>query len=147
MAVAARRTESAGLKLIIENEHACNIATGAETAWLLQLITTPSFGVTWDPGNEAAIGSRPFPEGYSYVRNRVLHVHLKDVDQHLNWAIIGEGTIDFVGQLRALAEDGYQGMLSLETHYVHPDGGKERATYASYAALLKALQQAGITLN
>jgi hypothetical protein len=38
-------------------------------------------------------------------------------------------------------------MLSLETHYVHPDGGKERASYESFAGLLKALQQASIVLD
>ncbi len=144
---AVQRTEAAGLKLIIENEHACNIATGEETGWLLQRITSENFGVTWDPGNEAILGSRAFPEGYEHVRKRVLHVHLKDVDQNLHWAIIGKGTIDFVGQLRALAEDSYTGMLSLETHYVHPDGGLERATRESMAALRIAIQQAGITLG
>lgn len=142
---AVKRTEMAGLKLVIENEHACNIATGAEADWLLQRIPSSSFGITWDPGNEAAVGSHPFPEGYQHVRGRVLHMHVKDVDEQQRWAIIGQGTIDYVGQFRALAADGYDGMLSIETHYVHPEGGKERATYESYPGLIKALREARVT--
>lgn len=154
IAEAAQRTEKAGLKLIIENEHACNIATGAETGWLLHSITTPAFGVIWDPGNEAMLDSRPFPEGYEHVRGRVYHVHLKDANRNLKTAThqerfvkVGTGSIDYVGQFRALAQDGYNGLLSLETHYIHPTGGRELATRESYAGLLQILQQANITIE
>ncbi len=144
---ATRRTAAAGLKLALENEHACTIATGAETGWLLERIPTNTFGVIWDPGNEAKLASRPFPEGYRHVRGRVLHVHLKDVDQQYRWTRMGAGTIDYVGQLRALAEDGYDGCLSLETHYSHPTGGREQASRESMAAIRAMLQEAGVTLQ
>jgi sugar phosphate isomerase/epimerase len=154
IAEAARRTEEAGLKLIIENEHACNIATGEETGWLLRSINTPAFGVIWDPGNEAMLDSRPFPEGYEHVRGRVYHVHVKDVNRNLQEAAprehfvkVGSGCIDYVGQFRALAEDGYAGMLSLETHYIHPAGGREWATRESCAGLRKLLQEADVTVE
>jgi sugar phosphate isomerase/epimerase len=154
IAEAARRTEEAGLKLIIENEHACNIATGAETGWLLRSITTPAFGVIWDPGNEAMLASRPFPEGYEHVRGRVYHVHVKDANRNLPEAAPGEGfvkvgtgSIDYVGQFRALAQDGYNGLLSLETHYIHPEGGREQATRESYAGLLEILQEANVAVE
>jgi len=142
---AVRRTEAAGLKLVLENEHACNIATGEETGWLLQRITSDAFGIIWDPGNEAALGSSPFPEGYAHVRGRVYHVHLKDVDTQRHFTRMGSGIIDFVNQFRALAADGYKGTMSLETHYAHPEGGKDQATRESFASLLTLLQQAGIS--
>lgn len=154
IAEAARRTEEANLKLIIENEHACNIATGAETGWLLRSLPTPTFGVIWDPGNEAMLYSRPFPEGYQHVRGRVYHVHIKDANRHLKEAAhrdrfvkVGTGSIDYVGQFRALADDGYDGLLSLETHYIHPEGGREQATRESFAGLLKLLQEAHIPVE
>jgi L-ribulose-5-phosphate 3-epimerase len=154
IAEAVNRTEEAGLKLIIENEHACNIATGAETGWLLRSIVSPNFGVIWDPGNEAMLDSRPFPEGYQHVRGRVMHVHVKDANRNLQEAAqrdrfvkIGTGSIDYVGQFRALAEDGYDGLLSLETHYVHPEGGRELATRESCAGLRKILQEANIKVE
>src|SRR5450432_1186228 len=154
IAEAVRRTEEAGLKLIIENEHACNIATGEETGWLLRSITTPNFGVIWDPGNEAMLDSSPFPEGYQHVRGRVLHVHVKDANRNLKEAAqrdrfvkIGTGSIDYVGQFRALAEDGYTGLLSLETHYIHPEGGRELATRESCVGLRKILQEANVKVE
>lgn len=147
IAEAVRRTEAAGLKLVLENEHACNIATGEETAWLLQRITSEAFGIIWDPGNEAALGSSPFPEGYAHVRGRVYHVHLKDVDTRRHFTRMGSGIIDFLNQFRALAADSYEGTMSLETHYAHPEGGKDQATRESFASLLTLLQQADISYN
>src|SRR5215211_1148015 len=128
IAEAARRTEAAELTLGMENEHACNLATGAETRWVLDRVPSLALGVIWDPGNEAVMDSEPFPAGYDQVRDRVVHVHLKDADENGNWTKMGTGIIDYTGQFRALAEDGYAGLLSLETHYEAPDGGGEKAT-------------------
>jgi sugar phosphate isomerase/epimerase len=146
---AVHRTQTAGLKLVIENEHACNIATGAEAGWLFERIPSEAFGAIWDPGNEAMLGSNPFPEGYSHVRSRVAHVHLKDKGKgrHERFVRMSSGSIDYVGQFRALAQDGYNGMLSLETHYKHPEGGAERATRESFAALRAILQEAGVAID
>jgi L-ribulose-5-phosphate 3-epimerase len=143
---AVERAQEAGLKLALENEHACNIGTGAEAGWVLDRISSPSFGLVWDPGNEAMMGSEPFPGGYSHVRGRVTHVHLKDVDDEGNWTKVGTGIIDYAGQLRALAEDGYAGVLSLETHYETPGGGSEGATRESVAAIRALCERAGVEL-
>jgi len=144
---AVERTQEAGLKLGLENEHECNVGTGAEAGWVLDRIPSPSFGLIWDPGNEAMLGSKPFPGGYSHVRGRVSHVHLKDVDGEGNWTKVGTGTIDYLRQLRALAEDGYAGALSLETHYEAPGGGPEGATRESVAAIRALCEQAGVGLS
>ena len=147
LAEAVERAQEAGLKLALENEHECNVGTGAEAGWILDRISSPSFGLVWDPGNEAMMGSKPFPGGYSHVRGRVAHVHLKDVDDEGNWTKVGAGIIDYVGQLRALAEDGYAGVLSLETHYETPDGGLEGATRESVVAIRSLCEQAGVELS
>ena len=144
IAEAARRTEAEGLTLGLENEHACNLATGAETRWVLDLVPSPVLGVIWDPGNEAVMDSEPFPGGYDQVRDRVVHIHLKDADENGNWTKMGSGIIDYQGQFRALAEDGYAGLLSLETHYEAPDGGAEKATRESLAAIREYCEGAGI---
>jgi sugar phosphate isomerase/epimerase len=140
---AVQRTEAAGLKLVIENEHACNIATGEETGWLLERIKSDAFGVIWDPGNEAKVGSQAFPAGYHHVRGRVLHMHLKDVAADRSYVKMGDGVIDYIGQFRALVADGYNRTLSLETHYNHPEGGREQASRESFAAIRTMLQEAG----
>ena len=147
LAEAAERAQEAGLELALENEHECNVGTGAEARLMLDLIHSPSFGLVWDPGNEAMMGSEPFPGGYSHVRGRVTHVHLKDVDVEGNWTKVGTGIIDYPGQLRALAEDGYAGVLSLETHYEIPGSGLEGATRESIAAIQALCEQAGVELS
>ena len=147
IAEAAKRTGEAGLTLGIENEHACNLATGAETRWVLDRVSSPALGVIWDPGNEAVMDSEPFPGGYEQVRDRMVHVHLKDADQNGNWTKMGTGIIDYPGQFRALDEDGYAGLLSLETHYEAPNGGAEKATRESLAAIRKLCEGAGIRLQ
>jgi len=147
LAEAADRTAAAGLVLGIENEHACNLATGEETGWVLDRIPSPALGVIWDPGNEAALGSEPYPGGYARVAQRVVHVHLKDVDENGDWTRLGAGTIDYAGQLHALADEGYAGLLSLETHYAKRPGGQEAATRESVGALRTLCRDAGVELT
>ena len=147
LAEATERAQEADLKLALENEHTCNVGTGAEAGWVLGRIPAHSLGMIWDPGNEAMLGSKPFPGGYSHVRGRVTHVHLKDVDEKGNWTKVGTGVIDYRGQLRALADDGYEGVLTLETHYETPDGGLEGATRESVGAIRVLCEQAGVKLS
>lgn len=138
-----------GVLLGFENEHACTAATGAEAAWFLDRIEDTTIGMIWDPGNEAVVGSNPFPEGYSHIRSRVHHVHLKDaraIAQDPTFVVMGEGAIDYVGQFRALAESGYDGALSLETHVGSTDEDKEAASRASIAGIRRIAEEAGLQL-
>jgi sugar phosphate isomerase/epimerase len=116
----------------LENEHACNIATGAETARLLEAVAHPNLKVVWDPANAYVSGETPFPDGYRRLPvERIVHVHAKDcrVEGHRPiWCALGEGAIDWNGQIRALADDGYQGWISLETHWQGPRGDKHEAS-------------------
>jgi sugar phosphate isomerase/epimerase len=120
--------EERGLIIGIENEHACNIATGAETARLLAAVEHPALHVIWDPANALVAGETPFPGGYTHLpTSRIVHVHAKDctVTDHVpTFGPLGEMAIDWRGQLAALARDGYRGTISLETHWKGPNGDK-----------------------
>src|SRR5579859_6293766 len=50
---AANAAAKQGMILILENEFACNTATGAEAAQVLASVPSPSFMLNWDPGNAA----------------------------------------------------------------------------------------------
>ena len=117
-----------GLVIGIENEHACNIATAAETARLLAAVDHPALRVIWDPANALVAGETPYPEGYRKLpRSRIGHVHAKDctvADHTPTFGPLGEMGIDWRGQLAALASDGYRGTISLETHWKGPNGDK-----------------------
>lgn len=112
----------------LENEHACNIATAEETARVLAAIADPHLQVVWDPANAYISGETPYPDGYRRLPpGRIVHVHAKDCflsDHRPAWGPLGEGGIDWNGQIRALMQDGYRGYLSLETHWAGPGGDK-----------------------
>jgi L-ribulose-5-phosphate 3-epimerase len=121
-----------GITIGLENEHACNIGTGAETARVLAALDHPALGVIWDPANALVAGEVPYPGGYrSLPPARVVHVHAKDCDVHGHtptWGPTGEMSVDWVGQLAALKKDGYTGWISLETHWPGPGGDKREAS-------------------
>jgi len=116
----------------LENEHACNIATGAESAAVLEAVSHPNLKIVWDPANAFISGETPYPDGYrSMPVEGIAHVHAKDchVEGHRPvWGALGECGIDWRGQIRALADDGYQGWISLETHWPGPGGDKHAAS-------------------
>ena len=47
----ARLAEKEDLIIGLENEHACNIGTAAETARVLDFVPNPHLMVVWDPAN------------------------------------------------------------------------------------------------
>ncbi len=128
----AGRAAESGLIVGIENEHACNVATGAETARLLRAVDHPALQVIWDPANALVAGETPFPDGYRLLPpSRIAHVHVKDcleTEGKPVWTELGRGDVDWRGQVAALARDGYRGALSLETHWTGPNGDKLEAS-------------------
>ena len=146
---AVQRCAKENLTLLLENEMSCNTATGQEAAAVLAAIPEENFQLNWDPGNAAAAGSTPYPNGYDLLpKGRIGHCHTKDVvrmpDGKYDWAPVGGGIVDWVGQLQALRRDGYTHGLSLETHW-RGAGSLEASTRISFAGLKKALAGAGIS--
>ncbi len=145
---ATDRTAARGRLLGLENEHACNIATGEEAAWYFDRIADRTLGIIWDPGNQAALGSVPYPHGYNAIRNRIHHVHLKDIariERESAFTTMGEGAIAYEDQFRALVADGYKGVLSIETHF-KIDGDGEPATRACTTGTRALARAAGLDL-
>lgn len=137
-----------GIALLLENEHACNIGTGKELGRILREVNSPHLRGTWDPGNAAMLSEVPYPTGYKKVRGLFDHMHVKDVKKdpqtgELSWAPVGGGLIDYRGQFKALRADGYDGTVSLETHYRRADGNTVESTRESLEGLLKILRKVG----
>ena len=142
---AADKAGKRGIILVLENEPACNTATGAESAKVLQAVQSRSFMLNWDPGNAAASGETPFPDGYNLLpKERIGHCHCKDTvkkGKHFDWAPMGGGMIDWAGQFKALKRDGYHFAVSLETHW-SGGGSPEECSRKSWAGMKKLLQEA-----
>jgi len=143
--------ESEGVLLGIENEPSTFVGNGKELAVFLDRLGSKNVKALWDPGNDIwdPNGETPYPDGYEYVKGRIIHVHIKDgirrgsSGKH-EFSAVGEGEVNFPDQFRALKEDGYEGYLSLETHWrpgkqlsedlVSKPGGKEFSGLGEYAS-------------
>jgi sugar phosphate isomerase/epimerase len=104
--------EKEKIYLLIENEGTQNVATSAELAGIMKVIGSKWVGMNWDPHN--AYGRETsFPDGYALLpKKRLLNVQVKakgvmpDSPEKEDWKAI----------MLALAKDGYQGKIALETH-------------------------------
>lgn len=66
-----------------------------------------------DVGNFVRAGIDPL-HAIRHFGPRVVEVHIKDVDADGNHTLLGEGVVDLVGVLDALAGIGFSGLLTLE---------------------------------
>ena len=124
------------IKLAIENENSCLISTGKELHRFLEVLNSGTVYALWDPCNEifAGVTEPPYPNGYKPIADRTIHIHIKDAIRESNpkseirnpklseggtpkCVPIGDGWIDWEGQLKALIDNNYTGGASLETHW------------------------------
>ena len=148
LAEAAEKTGKQGLTLVLENEFACNTATGREAARLLGAVKSPHLALNWDPGNAVMRGEfDAYPVAWKMLpKNRIHHCHVKNAvkgsDGKVGWSPVGTGIIDWTGQFRDLAKAGYRDAVSLETHW-HGGSSPEDSTRQSWAGMKKALVDSG----
>jgi sugar phosphate isomerase/epimerase len=142
----ANKAGKKGITLLLENDSALNTATGAEAAKVLNAVKSSHLMLNWDPGNAAASGDKPYPDGYNLLpKDRIGHCHCKDTVKNrndYNWAPMGAGIIDWVGQFKALKQDGYHYAVSLETHWAG-GGTPEKSSRQSWSGMKELLQKAG----
>jgi sugar phosphate isomerase/epimerase len=145
---AAAQLAKHGIVFVLENEFACNTATGAEAAATLAAVPPPNFVLNWDPGNAAARGEIPYPNGWQLLpKKRIGHCHCKDIviksnGKGFEWMPVGKGIIDWTGQFRALKQSGYKLGVSLETHW-NGGGTPEECSRQSWAGMKEDLRKAG----
>jgi sugar phosphate isomerase/epimerase len=116
--------EAADAIIAIENEAATSVATAKLLQRFLADVNHPHVKALWDPANEvfADEGERPYPEAFRRIEKQLVHFHLKDARRDTEagepaCVPVGEGVIDWQGQLKALLASGYSGAVSLETHW------------------------------
>jgi len=136
---------SQGVLLVLENEFACNTATGREAARTMNAIQTPHLALNWDPANGVMRGELDaFPGGWEALpKNRIHHCHcknaVKNAEGKVEWSPVGKGLIDWTAQFRALKQAGYREAVSLETHWTG-GGSPEECSRISWAGMRQALK-------
>jgi len=144
---AANKCAKQGVVLVVENEFACNTATGREAARLLGAVKSPHLALNWDPGNAVMRGEfDAYPVAWNMLpKNRIHHCHVKNAVKgssgKVEWSPTGTGLIDWARQFRDLAKSGYRDAVSLETHW-HGGATPEESTRVSWKGMEKALQDA-----
>jgi sugar phosphate isomerase/epimerase len=133
--------------LVLENEFACNTATGREAAATLTAIPSRNLALNWDPANAVMRGELDaFPGGWNALpKDRIHHCHVKnavkDAKGTVVWSPVDVGFIDWVAQFKALKAIGYSDAVNLETHWKGA-GTPEESSRISWAGMKKALLRA-----
>lgn len=139
---AAAIAERENVVLLLENEDSCNGGFASEVGAFVRAVDSSWLRALWDPGNEAFGGREAFPAGYASVRVELAHVHLKDAYRMENGMSrcvpLGSGSVPYIAQLKALLADGYNGLFTIETHYI-PDGGSQMTGTRMTLEALRAL--------
>lgn len=115
------------VRIGVENEHSCTIATGPEAAAVIAGLPDPRFGIVWDPCNVIYVPGAPVDAttGFSDFCGRLHHVHVKDARRVAPKpgglpAVampVGLGDVGWRAHLAAIQRSGYRGNFSLETHW------------------------------
>lgn len=161
----ARLMEQRGKTLLLEADPSVNTSNHAALAALIKAIACPNIRAIFDPGNclYDPLGEVPYPGGYEAIHPYIAHIHVKDAVRAVpeSYCVkVGTGEVDYPALLRRLGQDGYEGWLSMETHYRSggqlsdeqmrlPGGadfsrGGAAATAESLAALKAMMQEAGL---
>ena len=131
----------------MENETACSLANCREAMMVLPKAPA-NVGLLWDPMNGTTTEEKPYPDGYDLLdKSRLFHVELKDVEidpatGERHTVAVGDGVIPYAQIFKALASDGYKGVISMETHF-SIDGSREKASRRSMQGIFKALEEQG----
>ena len=145
---AAETAARQGILLVLENEFACNTATGREAARTMNASPTPHLALNWDPANAVMRGELDaFPAGWDAIpKNRIHHCHCKNAVRNaagkIEWSPVDKGFIDWAAQFRALKQAGFRDAVSLETHW-HGAATPEESTRISWAGMKQALKDSG----
>jgi len=80
----------------------------------------------------------------------MVHMHVKDatvdpVTGRPKFVAVGKGEIDYAGQFRALVDNGYEGCVSIETHYQLLGSG-EKSTRETWEGIRGILRRLNITI-
>jgi sugar phosphate isomerase/epimerase len=144
---AADHAAAQNIMLVLENEFACNTATGREAAATLAAVPTRNLSLNWDPGNAVMRGELDaYPGGWDALpKDRIHHCHvknaIKDSAGETQWSPVEKGYVDWTAQFRALAKIGYSDAVNLETHW-KGGGTPEECTRISWAGMKADLDRA-----
>jgi len=146
--LAAEHAQQQGITLALENARAFYANTGGGQRQVVDAVNHPNLKIIWDPANAFVAGETAFPDGWERVKGDVVDVHCKDarvVDDETGlteWVPIGDGGVDWRGQLAALHRTDIT-HLTVETHW-HPKGSTRGEDTAHVYRQLKSIVESSM---
>jgi len=118
VAKAADICQRHGIMITIENEPGFVCDTGTRTAAFIKELNKPNVKANWDPCNSWGMEEEPYPDGYEAIKPYIGNVHIKDtaLGGLVKCVPVGEGKIDWDGQMKALVRDQVVKHATIETH-------------------------------
>ncbi len=116
---AALLARSRGFVIAAENEAGCWNDTPESILRLHNDLSDTGLMLNWDPGNFHASCGLDYKAGYEQLKKYIVNVHIKDSTgqgKAHRWVPLGDGEIDWKGQLDELLRDMPDVDMSLETH-------------------------------
>ncbi len=137
-----------GVVLLHENDARFWGAYPANTGVLFKELGGNHFRAAFDFANTVLIGFRPWDDWFPWIVPYLDTLHIKDaIEDEQKVVAAGEGDGQLVRTLRYLAENGWQGPLTMEPHLAAagPYGGfsGDRLFEVAVRALRQVLEEAG----
>ncbi len=122
--------EASDMTLVVETGNNAMITSASLAHRLIDDLGSPRLKVLWDPANSLFCNETPFPDAFDALRGGYLgHIHMKDARADIPNATLTQcqlGNGQMAPHLKAIAgaltDEGYDGVISLESVY-RPDGG------------------------
>jgi sugar phosphate isomerase/epimerase len=147
IAPAVELARDAGVTLVVETGNGTMVNSNYTARRLIDdLDAKDTLQILWDPANNCWCHEVAYPDGYEEVRDGYLgHIHIKDllVDTpraFLEVKQLGQGQLAplFAPMAAALAQDNYQGVISMESVF-HTGDGDFEAGFRKCIGLFKDL--------
>jgi len=116
-----------GVRVGVENEASCIIATAEETLQLKPKLPESGWGVIWDPCNALYVAGASYPVTrlFPQLFPSIIHIHIKDAVRRpaptekliAECVPVGLGDVNWREHFAEIKRLGYKGILSLETHW------------------------------
>jgi len=114
----ARRAESRGVTLLLENEKGIYGDTAQRVSDLLESVDSPALAHAFDPANYVEVG-QDIDQAWSLLHARVRHFHVKDYNAKTHRNVpAGAGDGQIPSLMERAVEGGYDGFVVLEPHLV-----------------------------
>ena len=99
----------------LENESGIFTDTLSNCVDFLNEIDSPAICVAFDPGNFIHNKTKPYPDAFNALRDKIGYFHIKDAKDG-KFVPAGEGESDMASLLADAYKSGFNGFLSLEPH-------------------------------